>query len=79
VKLDLIHLDAEEERRAWSMLPRHLIQSTLHNELVRKIESLRDDMEKAGEPHKILESQAAIKAHRFLLGLIHRNDKLPTR
>lgn len=78
MKLDLIPLSPEDEARAWNMMPRHLIQSTLHNEILRKIESLRDGFESA-TTEEFLDFQAQVKAHRFLLGLIHRKDPLPTR
>lgn len=79
MKLDLFPLSPEDEARAWAMMHRHLIQSTLHNEILRKIEGLRDGFESATTPEAFLDLQAQIKAHRFLLGLIHRKDPLPTK
>lgn len=77
MKLELIPIGPDDEKRAWAMLPHHLIQSTLHNELVRKIFALRDTLETTA-PQEIAHVQRDLAAHRFLLGLLHRHDNLPT-
>jgi hypothetical protein len=78
MKLELIELSDSEEAHGWAILPRHLIQHTIHNTLVRKVEELRNELE-AAPVEKVPQLQAEIKAHRHLLGLIHRKDTLPTK
>lgn len=78
MKLELIEISATDEAQGWALLPRHLIQSTIHNALVRKVEEMRNDLESASL-EKVIELQAQIKAYRHLLGLIHRKDSLPTK
>lgn len=78
MKVELIEIGPSDEKRAWEMLPRHVIQSTLHNELVRKIHDLRNAIETASA-QDVPALQAEIKAYRYFLGLLHRNDNLPTR
>lgn len=78
MKLEKIPISASEERRAWELFTVSPARSVLHNELVKEILSLRDKLE-AAPSDKFIETQLAIKAHRFLLGLIHRNDSLPTK
>jgi hypothetical protein len=78
MKLELFPLAPSEEQHAWSLLPTHCIQRTLHNELVRKILSLRDLLETTAAS-EIPSVQAQIKVYRHVLGLLHRNDKLETK
>lgn len=77
-KAELVELSPHDEANAWAAFMRHPIKDVLHNELVKKIEGLRDKLEKA-EAKDFQSLQAEISAHRFLFGLIHRNDPLPTK
>lgn len=78
MKLELLPQIAPEAARVWEMLPGSPLQKVLHNELVSKILELRGSLEEA-KPEQVLEIQAAIRAHKFLFGLIYRNNPLPTR
>lgn len=73
MKLELIELPPNEEARAWSFFKTSPMQAALHNELVKRIESLREKLETA-EKETFPIVQAELKAHRFLFGLIHRKD-----
>jgi len=78
MKLEVVGISAGDEKRAWALFPKSPMQATLHNEVVRKIESLRDELETSTR-ETFLETQLSLKAHRYLLGLIHRNDQLLTK
>lgn len=78
MKLDLVPLSPAEESSAWSWFARSPAKDVVHNEMVRQILTLRDKLE-AATPEQVPGLQAEIKAHRFLLGLIHRKDNLPTK
>jgi hypothetical protein len=51
-----------------------VVQTYLHNELVREAEVLRDKLETA-DATAIVPLQAGILARRELLGFLHRHDK----
>lgn len=70
----------DEERRAWSLLasPGSPIKAALHNEIVKRIRAKISEFEEA-TLSDIPRLQAEVKALRFLFGVIHRNEKLPTK
>jgi len=75
--MTLVPLRPDDIHKAWSLLPGHVIQHVLHNELVQKIASLREKLESVS-PDKLSETQAELRAYKFLLGVLHRSDKLNT-
>jgi hypothetical protein len=78
VKIELLPLLACEEETVWDRLPGSPLQKVLHNEIVRKIFTLRDSIEDA-KIAEVPELQAGLKAHKFLLGLLYRKNTLPTK
>lgn len=76
-KLEVIPLPNGEEEKAWGWFTASPMKHVLHNEIVRKILALRDQLEKA-EVGTVPNLQSEIKAHREFLGLIHRKDALPS-
>lgn len=78
MKQEPIPISPSESGRAWDVFHASPMKAVLHNEILKRVATLRDQLESASV-EEFIDLQHAIKAHRFLLGLIHRNDPLPTK
>lgn len=78
MKIELLPVLACEEETVWDRLPGSPLQKVLHNAVVKRILEFRDSVEDA-KIADVPELQAAIKAHKFLLGLLYRKNTLPTK
>lgn len=78
MKLELLDVSPSEEARAWELFPKSLFYCVLHNEMVKKILALHDTLETTS-PENLIKLQSELKAHRYLLGVIHRKDASLTK
>ena len=74
-KLEPMPLSDAETRRAWQLFNGSPMRAVLHNELLKKLTSLRAELETV-KPEELLCLQNLIEAHKLLFNIIHRNDAL---
>ncbi len=77
-KFEPIPLSPGETARAWEFFNNSPMRIVLHNELLKKLSTLRSELETV-TPDALVDLQNKIEAHKLLFNIIHRNDALPTK
>lgn len=77
MKIELIELHPGDEEKAWLLFQKSPMQAALHNLFVKSIFESRTKLETA-KSEDVVGLQATIAAAKTFLGILHRNDPLPT-